>query len=180
MPLFLVPLALIALPLLEIGVFIFVGGRIGIGWTLLLVVAGVVLGAALLKRQTLSTIAEARREAAMGRVPERQIVHGALIALAGILLMVPGFVTDVFGLLLFLPPVRDLLWRRLRARVAVRAAARPPAARTAGPEIVDLTGTEFTRHDADQRHGPGENAESPWHRDEDDDAPRGGPRPTLH
>lgn len=171
MPLLFVPLALIALPLVEIGVFIFVGSRIGIGWTLLLVILGVVLGAALLKRQTLRTLTEARREAAMGRVPERQIVHGALIALAGILLILPGFVTDAFGLLLFLPPVRDLLWNRLRRRVTVRAAGmRPAAPRAAGPEIVDLSGAEFTRR--------GESGDSPWRREDDEDPQ--GPRPTLH
>ncbi len=119
MPLILIPLALLALPLVEIGVFIWVGGEIGVWPTLGLVVASILLGSVLLKRQTLSTLRAAQTEARAGRLPEREIVHRAMIALAGILLILPGFVTDVVGLLLFLPPVRDLVWRRLRSRIVV-------------------------------------------------------------
>lgn len=179
MPLLLAPLALILLPLLEIGVFILVGSEIGVGWTLLLVVLSTVLGIAIMRRQTLRTLTEARTEARLGRVPERQIVHGALIALAGVLLVVPGFVTDAIGLLLFLPPVRDLLWNRMRSRIVVRAAGvpphpghRPPPAQAA-PEIIELEDGEFRRRGADGT------ADSPWRKDDEDG---GGtpPRPTLH
>ncbi|RIY02766.1 membrane protein FxsA [Aureimonas flava] len=146
MPLILIPLALLALPLVEIGVFIWVGGAIGVWPTLALVIAAMVVGSLLLRRQTLSTLRAAQAEARAGRVPEREIVHGAMIALAGILLILPGFVTDVFGLLLFLPPVRDLVWRRLRAGVVV-VGPRGPAQRQPGPEVIDLSGGEFHRRD---------------------------------
>ncbi|WP_182087202.1 FxsA family protein [Aureimonas sp. ME7] len=171
MPLILLPLSLLALPLLEIGVFIWVGGRIGVGWTLLLVVASVVLGAVLLKRQTLSTLQAARAQARAGRVPEREIVHGAMIGLAGILLILPGFLTDIAGLLLFLPPVRDLVWRQLRSRIKVVTPQRrdAPYRPNAGPEVIDLSGGEFRR-----REGEGD---SPWREITDED-PKG-PR-TLH
>jgi len=166
MPLILVPLALLALPLLEIGVFIWVGSHIGVGWTLALVVLSVVVGAMLLRRQTLSTLTAARAAARAGRVPDREIAHGAMIALAGILLVLPGFVTDVVGLLLFVPAVRDLLWNALRRRIrVVNVGARPaPAA-----DIVELDGAEFRRRDD----------ASPWIRIDDD---RRGPGsgPTLH
>lgn len=150
MPLILAPLALLALPLLEIGVFIWVGSHIGVGWTLALVVLSVVVGATLLKRQTLSTLAAARATARAGRVPDREIAHGAMIALAGILLVLPGFVTDVAGLLLFLPPVRDLVWNALRRRIrVVDVRGRPGPARPydAAPDVLDLTGTEFKRRE---------------------------------
>ncbi len=69
MPLILVPVILLALPLLEIGTFIWVGSHIGIGWTLLLVILSVVVGAGLLKRQTLSTLRAAQAEARAGACP---------------------------------------------------------------------------------------------------------------
>lgn len=175
MPLILIPLALLALPLIEIGVFIWVGGEIGVWPTLALVILSIVVGAALLKRQTLSTLRAAQAEARAGRLPERQIVHGAMIALAGILLILPGFVTDVVGLLLFLPPVRDFVWHRLRSRIVVVG---PTGARTApyrqpGPEVIDLTGGEFRRRDGVDG--------SPWTRLDGpgDDPDERGPR-TLH
>ncbi len=175
MPLILIPLALLALPLIEIGVFIWVGGAIGVWPTLALVLASVILGSALLRRQTLSTLRAAQAEARSGRLPEREIVHGAMIALAGILLILPGFVTDVFGLLLFLPPVRDLVWHRLRSRIVVVGpqGRRDQPYRQPGPEVIDLTGGEFHRREGADG--------SPWTRlgGPNDDPDDRGPR-TLH
>ena len=54
-----------------------------------------------------------------GGAPDREIVHGAMIVLAGLLLIIPGFITDIIGLLLFLPPVRDLAWNTIRSRIVV-------------------------------------------------------------
>ncbi|WP_062015268.1 FxsA family protein [Aureimonas sp. AU4] len=160
MPLRFLPLLLLALPLAEIGMFIWVGGHIGVGWTLLLVVASVVVGLALLKRQTLSTLRRARAEARAGRMPEREIVHGALIALAGVLLVIPGFLSDIAGLLLFLPPVRDLIWRGLRSRVVVRSSGFRAPEPQRGPEIIELPAADFERRDlGDPR--------SPWRGPED-------------
>lgn len=161
MPLRFLPLFLLLLPLAEIGTFIWVGGRIGVGWTLLLVVASVVVGLALLKRQTLSTLQRARAEARAGRVPEREIVHGALIALAGVLLVIPGFLSDIAGLLLFLPPVRDAVWRSLRSRIVVQGAGRRPPQPAHGPEIIELPSADFERRDLKA------DPHSPWRGPED-------------
>ncbi|WP_019994633.1 FxsA family protein [Aureimonas ureilytica] len=179
MPLILVPIVLLAMPLLEIGAFIWVGGHIGIGWTLLLVILSVVVGASLLKRQTLSTLRAAQAETRAGRLPEREIVHGAMITLAGILLIIPGFLSDIVGLALFLPPVRDLIWRALRRRIVVVGTpgygTRPPTR----SGIVDLTDGEFARRP------DGADGASPWVRLERDEPFRGGSngrddKPTLH
>ncbi len=175
MPVILVPIILLALPLLEIGTFIWVGSHIGIGWTLLLVILAMIVGVVLLKRQTLSTLRAAQAEARAGRLPEREIVHGAMITFAGILLIVPGFLSDIAGILLFLPPVRDLIWRALRRRVVVVGTpgfgARPPAS----SDVVDLGDGEFTRR--------GDEA-SPWVRLERDEPfrrpERPDDKPTLH
>ena len=176
MPLILLPIVLLALPLLEIGAFIWVGGEIGIGWTLLLVILSGIVGATLLKRQTLSTLRAAQAETRAGRLPERQIVHGAMIALAGILLIVPGFISDIVGLLLFLPPVRDLVWNAVRRRIVVVSTpgfgARPPAR----PDVVELTNGEFQRRPDGSSPWVGIDGDEPTRR-------RGGgdsDKPTLH
>jgi UPF0716 protein FxsA len=60
-----------------------------------------------------------RTELATGRDPGRELAHGFMIVVAGVLLLIPGFVTDVVGLLLFIPPVRDLAWRFIKRRLVV-------------------------------------------------------------
>lgn len=178
MPLILVPVLLLGLPLLEIGVFIWVGGHIGVGWTLALVLLSMVAGALLLRRQTFSNLTAARDATRGGRLPAREIVHGAMIVMAGLLLIVPGFITDIVGILLFLPPVRDLLWRLLQSRIRIVAAGGPRTqtyeARRPGPEMIDLTRTDFTRRESDN---------SPWRRADGEERsrnPKDRDEPTLH
>jgi UPF0716 protein FxsA len=86
---------------------------IGIGWTLLVLLAGSVLGLWLARREglrALRAMAEAARER---RVAHVEVTDGLLIAVGGLLLIVPGLVTDVAGLLLLLPPTRALVRRRM-------------------------------------------------------------------
>ena len=119
MPLFIVPLLLIALPIAEITAFILVGGAIGVLPTIGLVVLASDGGAALLRVQGFGAMSRIRQELDAGRAPGQALAHGAMIMLAGILLIIPGFVTDFFGLLLFIPPVRELAWRFLRSRMTI-------------------------------------------------------------
>lgn len=107
------------LPLLEIAGFVVVGSRIGALATVGLVVASAILGAVLLRVQGMGALRRAQIQAQTGGAPDREIVHGAMIVLAGLLLIIPGFITDIIGLLLFLPPVRDLAWNALRSRIVV-------------------------------------------------------------
>ena len=107
--------AFIGVPLVEIAVFIQVGGWIGLGWTLALVVLTAVLGAWQLRAQGLATLLRARDQIDRGALPARELFDGACLLVAGALLLTPGFVTDATGFLLFLPPVRDML-RELLAR----------------------------------------------------------------
>ena len=85
-----------------------------------LVILSAIAGSLLLRIQGFGV---ARRASAAeldaGRDPGRELAHGAMIMLAGVLLLIPGFVTDIFGLLLFIPPVRDLAWRFLKRRIVV-------------------------------------------------------------
>ena len=112
-----IPLFLLALPFLEIAGFVIVGRQIGVLPTLGLVVASGMLGAILLRIQGFGVMTRIRKELDAGRDPSRELANGVMILLAGVLLLIPGFVTDIIGLLLFLPPVRELAWRFLKGRV---------------------------------------------------------------
>src|SRR5258707_1065244 len=115
----LLPLFLLALPLLEIAGFVVVGRQVGALATVGLVLASSVAGAMLLRHQGFGVMARVRAEMDAGRDPSRQLAHGAMIVLAAILLIIPGFITDILGILLFLPPVRDLAWRKLKGRIVL-------------------------------------------------------------
>ena len=107
----------IAVPLVEIAVFIKVGGFIGLGWTLALVVVTAVAGTALLRRQGLATLQRAQHTMARNEMPIRELFDGACLLVAGVLLLTPGFVTDAAGALLLVPAVRGLLRRAMARRL---------------------------------------------------------------
>jgi UPF0716 protein FxsA len=111
----------------EIVALVALGSAIGLGWTLLVLLAGSILGLWLARREGVRA-AQALAEALSNRrVPTAEVTDGMLVAVGGVLLFVPGLVTDVAGLLLVLPPTRALVRRRL-----VRAAEeRNPELRTA-------------------------------------------------
>ena len=161
MPIALIPLLLLIVPILEITVFILVGNVIGLWPTLGLVVGSAILGALLLRAQGISTLVRIQKEVAAGRVPGRDMVHGVMIVVAGVLLLTPGLVTDAFGYLLFIPSVREAGWRFLKSRVVAMPMAggwqreeRAPPRPGAGPGVVELEVEEFERR-------PG-SADSPW------------------
>ncbi len=115
----LIPFLLLAVPMMEIAAFIAVGSQIGVFPTLALVVLTAVAGSILLRIQGFGLIDRIRQVLEAGGVPDRELVHGVMILLAGVLLLTPGFVTDTMGFLLFIPPIRDAAWRFLRSRVIV-------------------------------------------------------------
>ena len=104
---------MIAVPMIEIAVFIEVGGRIGLGPTLVTVILTAVIGTALLRRQGLATLVRAQESMALGRFPVAEVFDGLCLLVAGALLLTPGFVTDAVGLLLFVPVVRAALRQAL-------------------------------------------------------------------
>ena len=116
---FLVPLFLFAWPLAEIAGFVLVGRALGLWATLGLVIGTALLGAILLRSQGTQILREISTESREGRVPGRTLVDGAMIVVAGILLLLPGFITDIIGLALFVPSVRRLLWSLIGRRIVV-------------------------------------------------------------
>ena len=99
----------IGLPVLEIWLLIEVGGSIGLLPTLAVCVVTGVVGAWLARAQGGHVLRRVQERVARGEVPARELVDGLLILVAGVLLMTPGFVTDIAGVLLLLPPVRALV-----------------------------------------------------------------------
>lgn len=113
------PLILIAVMLVEISLFVVIGSRIGVLATIALVVATSILGSILLRIQGFGVLQRMRATMQQGGAPGRELVHGLMIMIAGVLLLVPGFFTDTVGLLLFVPPVREFAWRFLRSRIVI-------------------------------------------------------------
>jgi UPF0716 protein FxsA len=138
MPLLIVLFILV--PIAEIYVIIQVGEAIGALWTVLLLVADSIIGARLVAwqgRAAWRRFQEALRE---GRVPHREILDGVMIILGGAFLLTPGFLTDVIGLLLLLPPTRAIIRRgaarSIRRRgVVTRVAFSAPSFGSRPPDV---------------------------------------------
>lgn len=157
-----IPLLVLLLPLIEIAGFVIVGSEIGVLWTIALVIASSIAGSVLMRYQGLGVLRRAQAEMEAGRDPGRELANGAMILLAGLLLLIPGFVTDIFGILLFLPPVRGLAWRAMRRHVVVAGSGFAESRRGFRPErgpTIDLDAEDYTT-------GP-RNPESPWNRLQD-------------
>ena len=110
-------LAFIAVPLIEIGLFIQVGGAIGLWPTLLVVLLTAVVGTWLVRSQGLQTIQNLQGSFQNMRNPTEPLVHGAMILLAGALLLTPGFFTDAIGFILLFPPFRLFIMQNIKTKL---------------------------------------------------------------
>lgn len=153
-------LLFLALPALEIATFIVVGRRIGVAATLGLVVLTSLVGVMLLRSQGLGLLARLRQDVASGEGAERSLVHGAMMAAGGLLLLLPGFLTDILGLLLFIPALRDLAWSLASRHLVVVRTARHgrPGPQGAATTTIDLDAGDYS---SEPRPG-GRNPDSPW------------------
>jgi UPF0716 protein FxsA len=111
----------LVVPFAELYVLIRVGQVIGALPTIALLIVVSVVGAWLVKREGFATLARARARMDAGEVPGREMVDGLLILFAGALLITPGFLSDVIGVLLLLPPVRAVVRAAALHRLARRA-----------------------------------------------------------
>lgn len=112
-------LLFILVPLIEIGLFIQVGGWLGLWLTLAIVVFTALLGTWMLRQQGFAELARLRQSMQQLRDPTESLAHGAMILFAGALLLTPGFFTDTVGFLLLVPGFRRMVMRNVRARVNV-------------------------------------------------------------
>ncbi|RFB17783.1 membrane protein FxsA [Bacillus sp. HNG] len=100
---------IIVVPALEISVLIFSGKTLGIPFTLLLIILTGVIGAWLAKKQGLETIRRARQQMDYGQVPREAIMDGICILIGAVLLLTPGYISDLTGFLLLIPVTRNYL-----------------------------------------------------------------------
>jgi UPF0716 protein FxsA len=149
MPLLALITLFIVLPVAELYLILKVGDLIGVPLTILLLAADSVIGSLLLRSQGRAAWRRLNEALAEGRMPHREVQDGALVIFGGAFLITPGFITDVIGLLMLLPPTRPLV-RRLVMRALTRRAER----RMARPRgDFDMEGTA-TEHDPPPRHLP--------------------------
>jgi UPF0716 protein FxsA len=143
-------LALIAIfvvvPLAELYVIYKVGDAIGIVPTLALLVADSLIGSWLLKSQGRSVWRRFNETMRAGQIPHREVVDGVLVIFGGAFLITPGFLTDIIGVLLLLPPTRSLFRGRLMRRAMFQVAGR--TSRVTGFDV-EGTARERDDHEAD-------------------------------
>ena len=97
MPLTFIPFLLLIVPISEIAVFVVIGGEIGALWTIGLVLFTAILGSILLRIEGIRTFVQIRNKLNAGQVPGEELAKGAMILIAGVLLLTPGFITDSIG-----------------------------------------------------------------------------------
>ncbi len=154
---------LLLLPLIEIALFVLVGDWLGLWPVLGLVVAGVVLGAVLIRRQGREALQQIQRAANGFGDPLAPVAHGAMLVIAGLLLMLPGFFSDLLALPLLIAPLRRAILRGIAARVTVVGAgpSRPPGWQRAHDIVIEGEAVEIDR---EARPLPGQGSGGGWTR----------------
>ena len=126
-------LLFIVVPIAELAVIIQVGQAIGVWWTIAILVADPILGSLLMRSQGRAAWRRFNEALQAGRAPAREVLDGVLVIFGGALLLTPGFLTDIFGLVLLIPPtravVRAVLVRRFADRMIASATRRAPGPR---------------------------------------------------
>jgi UPF0716 protein FxsA len=140
-------LAVVALPLMEIAAFVLVGQAIGVGATLLLVLLAAVVGGFIVKSRGLALLARMRDMARRGEWPGAELFDEFLLILAGLLFILPGFVSDAVAIALLFGPLRRGLYHWGRSFVGRAAGARQ------GPGTIETEYREI-RPDVDALQGP--------------------------
>lgn len=139
---------LLGIPIVEIVVAAWVAGQIGVGWMLLALLALTLLGLFLLPRVGVHGIRRVQQATERGERPGAELVNGGLLMVAALLLILPGFVTGVLGLLLLVPPIRHGVARwwgkRFRGRVEVIHASTGPR----GGVVIDAASSEAASSEA--------------------------------
>jgi len=164
----LLPVIVLLMPILEIAGFIVVGKAIGLWPTLALIILTSMLGLIILRNGGLGMVRNLQNAGRTGEQPAEALVRGGMRVIAGILLFVPGFITDTIGLLLLVPAVRGFFWKVFRPNIIVtdfaRSGFRDNPRGPASSKVVDLDEEDF------HREGPNN---SPWSADRNDrDLPR--------
>lgn len=130
-------IAFIAVPLIEISLFIQVGGLIGLWPTLAIVLLTAFIGSSMVRSQGAREMANLRRSFNDLHDPTEPLANGAMIIFAGALLLTPGFFTDALGLALLFPPVRALALRFIKSRMTVTGFSRQSGHQSPRDTVID-------------------------------------------
>jgi UPF0716 protein FxsA len=158
-------LLFIFVPIIEIGLFIQVGGFLGLWPTIGLVLLTVVVGASLVRSQGLQTLMSVQSKLQQGEMPAQQIVEGVMLAVSGVLLLTPGFMTDAMGMLVLLPAPRAAIAKYLMSKVVVKSVS--GGFHQGGFHQGDFQQGPFDSHHDHQRDG--NTFEGEFERKDDDD-----------
>ncbi len=171
MPFAFIPFLLLIVPIVEIATFILIGDKIGLWPTLGMIFLTALVGTFLLRIQGFQLLNRIKQETNSGKIPGRALGDGAMILVAGILLLTPGFITDTIGFSLFIPFVRSAIWTFIASRITFMM----PGGTTFqnnhfettddrmddnGP-IIDLDEDEYSTGEV--------NSDSPWNKNESSD-----------
>ncbi len=152
----------VTIPIVEIGLFIQVGGWIGLWPTLGIVILTAIIGTWMMRQQGLRALDDLRRSLNEVRDPTEPLAHGAMILFSGALLLTPGFFTDAVGLSLLLPPVRMAVFSYLRSRIRIQSfTVRSHAAGGQNQDRDTITDVEYEEVDPDE---PVKRGDSGWTR----------------
>ncbi len=139
---FILLILFVSVPIIEIAVFIEVGGIIGLWWTIGIVILTAIIGTAMLRHQGISILFRIRENLEADRIPVREMFDGICLVVAGALLLTPGFFTDAVGFVLLIPPLRLVIAGAVARKIMENADVRFHAGTHPGPG---------------PRHGPGVN-----------------------
>ena len=141
----------IAIPLIEIFLFIKVGGAIGALPTVVLVVVTAVIGVALLRAQGLRTMTKFQHQIASGEMPANTMLEGAALLFGGALLLTPGFLTDTIGFLCLIPITRQGIIRWLASNMVMNSSAGLYSSHSVQKSDPDVIEGEFKAQDKGPR-----------------------------
>ena len=144
MPLWVLALLFLLVPVAELYVIYQVGDAIGVLWTFLLLAADSLLGSLLLKSQGRAVWRKFNEILSQGRVPHWEVIDGVLIVFGGAFLITPGFLTDIAGIVLLVPPTRAIVRRAIVKRLGRRVVA-------GGRRDYDVEGTARDYDDVPRR-----------------------------
>ncbi|WP_299304888.1 FxsA family protein [uncultured Litoreibacter sp.] len=146
-------LLFVTIPIIEIALFIQVGGWLGLWPTLGIVILTAIMGTWLVRAQGLQAMSNIKSNLNDLRDPTESLAHGAMILASGLLLLTPGFFTDAVGFALLVPPIRLALFHAIRSRVKVQSFvnAGPPPRQSSDGDVID---GDFVDLDDGPTHAP--------------------------
>ena len=156
----------IAVPIIEIALMIQVGTVLGVLPTVLLMVITAVLGASLVKSQGIQMVWSIKERIEQGQLPDLQIAEGILLAIAGILLITPGFITDTLGLTFLMPVSRVWIAQRLMHYVKIRVLNQGASSRQE-PFNQDPFNQDPFNQDPSSKHSKGKTIDAEFTRKDD-------------